>query len=136
MAEISAGNLYDMNKMLVAQAEKQLKGKALFNKFKNTVVPYFSTHNNEYFMMLCHDRRDYTVFVDSSKSAAEKLANELKECLLNRGKIFAIDKTEDGIALEIWIQMTVEKMQEGIVKEETEMFCYYLFPYDEAIVKV
>ena len=53
---------------------------------------------------------------------SKKATNELTECLKNRGDILSIDDQHNG-AWEIWI-----RNEEGI-------FCYYLFPYDNAIIE-
>lgn len=128
MAEFEAGNLYDMNKNLVAQVEKPLKGKALTNKINNEIIPYLNEKlaNHSYFMLLCHEKRDYTVFHISDRDKMETaIAQELKECLANRGTIYGIDKTEDTVALEIWINYQNE-----------EMVCYYFFPYDSGVIEL
>lgn len=120
MSEVSLGTVYDINKNLM-QHEKKLSSPALANKIKH--VKKFFEEGKEYFMLLCHDLRDYTVFRLSNKESAEKAAQELKECLLVRGEVLAIDKESNG-GMEIWI-----KNNEGA-------FCYYLFPYDNAIIEV
>ena len=47
----------------------------------------------------------------------------LKECLMNRGEVLEIEKVEETNAFEIWLRI------------DDEPFCYYLFPYDEAIIE-
>ncbi len=129
MAEIEAGNLYDMNKSLVAKYEKQLKGKALQNRIDRAVIPYLreKMKNESYFMLLCHEKRDYTVFhISDNENAMDEIIKMLKVCLLNRGAIFGIDRTPDGVALELWIKY------DG----DGEMACYYFFPYTQAIVEI
>ena len=126
MADIQAGNLYDMNKMLVAKNEKHLRGKALQNKIEQEVLPYFQDKANEkYFMLLCHEKRDYTVF-HINQYNIEEIVDILKLCLHNRGAIYGIDRTQEKDALEIWIRADDNK----------EMACYYLFPYSQAIVEL
>lgn len=130
--KVNAGTLYDVNKDLVFQTEKAHKGKALSNLIKKTVVPYLdekiNTQREEFFMLLCHEQRDYTVFSMSNQrglSIAQKCAEELKECLINRGYIYSIEKTNDG-ALEIWIRY----------KKDDSINCYFFFPYTSAVVLV
>lgn len=120
MGEVSLGTVYDINKNLM-QYEKKLSSPALTNKLKK--VEMFFKEGNKYFMMLCHETRDYTIFKLNSKESAKKATQELKECLLNRGEVLAIDKEKNG-AFEIW------------VKSNEEAFCYYLFPYDNAVIEV
>lgn len=132
MAEFNAGNLYEMNKQLVKQHEKPIKGNNLFEKIQEVVVPYFleKGKDSRYFMLLCHEKRDYTVFRFNHREFLEKpafsAAMQLKECLVNRGTVYGIDRTEDSIAVEIWLEDEMD----------SEMNCYYLFPYEEAVIEV
>lgn len=120
MGEVSLGTVYDINKNLMKN-EKKLSSPALANKLKK--VQKFFAKENTYFMLLCHDAHDYTVFRLTNIKSAEKATEELKECLLNRGEVLSIDEENNG-AFEIWI------------KNNEEAFCYYLFPYDNAIIEV
>lgn len=111
--------VYDINKQLVknltplSELELPQKQKALEN--------WFNTHCDHYAMLLCHERRDYTVFHEVSNNDA-LAAVECLTCCTNRGQIIAIDPTKDG-AFEIWLKIN------------NEPYCYYLFKYDEAIVE-
>ena len=78
--------------------------------------------NQVYFMLLCHDRRDFTLF-RVTESPAEA-ATALFEYIDNRGQLVSIDKVPNDNAYEIWI----------IVPEERD-YCYFLFPYDAAIIE-
>lgn len=119
MSEVSLGSMYDLNKNLMQQ-EKALSPVKITNKIKE-LIPYFS--KGKYFMLLCHERRDYTIFQVKNDTYQSPIlaAKELKDCLKNRGEILAIDPAEGG-AYEIWIRNL-----EGC-------FAYYLFPYDEAVI--
>lgn len=124
MAEISAGNLYDMNKILVGQGHV-LTGKVLQNKIDTDLYNYFESKRGErYFMLLCHEQRNYTIFHVNDYLSKRVICNELIESLLNRGAIYAIDITPDKYALEIWLKM------------DEELCCYYFFPYSNAVVEV
>ena len=116
---LTMGTIYDMNKNLVKQTCKPLS----LNKIRNlcnNVKTFATKTENEYFMMLCHEERDYTVFKIEDISM---FPSDLMECLTNRGDIVSIEPTEDKQAYEIWID-----------KGEEEPYCYYFFPYDAAIV--
>ena len=128
MAEFTAGNLYDMNKSLVDKYEKALKGKALQNRIDRAVIPYLNDKKDEtYFMLICHEHRDYTVFhINPGEDTLVGIITQLKICLLNRGAIYGIDRTPDGVALELWIKYN----------EYGEMACYYFFPYSQAVVEI
>ena len=120
MGEVSLGTVYDINKNLMKN-EKKLSSPALTNKLKK--VTQFFKEGQMYYMLLCHEMRDYTIFrIIDAQTSAEKATQELKECLLNRGEVLSLDKENE--AFEIWI------------KNNNEAFCYYLFPYDDAIIEV
>ena len=76
----------------------------------------------EYLMLLCNERRDFTLFKNSSREI-DKLSDEILETLNNRGEIIDITAQENN-AVEIWI------------RDNKENFCYYLFDYSAAIVEV
>lgn len=123
MSEVQLGTLYDMNKELMKN-EKPLS-KTKIREIKQKLIQFFS--EDEYFMLLCHDLHDYTVFrqCEPFLSAAKESTKILvDECLFNRGELLSIEKTEDNLAFEIWI-----RNEEGI-------FCYYLFPYTKAVIEV
>ena len=128
-SEVSLGNLYDMNKQLMEQepaisdAELQLAKEHL----RNWISANFK---QKYLMLLCHELRDYTVFnLDKTSTwyAAQpstifEAANDIIECMTNRGTLLTIDEQGDG-AWELWI-----RNPEGC-------FAYYLFPYGEAVIE-
>lgn len=123
MGEFGLGTLYDINKNAM-NAEKPMSAYALRNRL-DLVKKYFQD-NGEYFMLLCKEQSDYTVFRMTEKTVANanKTASILGECLTNRGDVLSIDKHDLGPALEIWLRI------------DGENFVYYLFPYDEAIIEV
>lgn len=125
--EIDFGlNLYNINKQLIEQTGKPLSQREL-NKIKsNLILPYFREKvmedNIRYFMLLCHEKRDYTVF--NVQDWNPIIALELLDCFKNRGEIYSIEKTKDNLALEIWIKGTDDPS------------CYYLFPYDDGVIEI
>ena len=128
-AEVSLGNLYDMNKQLMEQepaisdAELQLAKEHL----RNWISANFK---QKYLMLLCHELRDYTLFnLDKTSSWAVakpqsvyEAVNDIIECMTNRGELLVIDDQKNG-AWELWIRNA-----EGC-------FAYYLFPYGEAVLE-
>lgn len=120
VSEVSLGTTYDINKNLVKKYEKELTEEELQEK-KDLIDKFTNDHNNHYHMMLCHDRRDYTIF--HTNYSVNSVYADLIDCLKNRGKIMAIDLTKDEGAIEIWLMI------------EDEAYCYYFFPYDSAIVE-
>lgn len=128
--EISLGtNLYDINKQLVEQFDSPLSKEQLNQKKTNILLPYFKEkiekEQHKYFMLLCNDERYYTVF-EIFKANYNLLNKEVLECLNSIGLIYSIEQVQDNAAIEIWIK--------NILKNE--LFCYYLFPYDEGIIPI
>ena len=113
-------SLYEYSKQLVANEVPM--DPILFNKKMIEVSMDMVEHT--YMMLLCHDRRDYTIFhiANTDKKIAAK---EISETLHNRGKILLVDKQKDG-SWEIWIRDSLTD----------ENFAYYLFPYDDGVVEV
>lgn len=127
MSDISLGTLYDVNKNLVLKNEIELTDGVLNSK-KEIITNFMRQMNNAYYMLLCNERKDYTVFKmndkDNDDSIREIVSILVDECLKNRGEIRGIDLTKDKDAIEIWLII------------EDEAYCYYFFPYDAAIIEV
>lgn len=124
---LDMGTLYDLNKNLVKQNEIELT-EAVLNSKKEIVKNFIIKQNNYYYMLLCNDRKDYTVFhwnnICEDGGAMEIAKILVDECLKNRGEIRGIDITKDKGAIEIWLLI------------DEEAFVYYFFPYDSAIIEV
>ena len=122
---ISMGNLYDLNKQIMEQTAKPLTHLELAAK-QEALDDWFNWKIDCYAMLLCHERRDYTIFhlyENQNPNPTAIAAKECIECLKERGEILSIEKTSDNIAWEIWI-----KIKNGY-------FCYYLFPYDDGVIE-
>lgn len=127
MSNLEMGTVYDLNKQLVQTTEKVISPYKL-NEKKKLIKNFVRECKDNYFMLLCNDRKDYTIFNCISDKTEDKL-NELAnvfvdECLINRGQIKGIDLTEHKDAIEVWLSI------------DDEAFCYYFFPYDLGIVEV
>ena len=120
MADIDLGmNLYEFNQMGMAN-EPPLDIIALQVKTREMIEDLYST-KNPYWMLLCRERNDYTVFI---MITIEGTVEEMLETLKNRGQVLSIDKQKDG-NYEIWIRDPDTK----------ENFVYYFFNYEFGIVK-
>ena len=118
--EIDSGlTLYDMNKQAYSQ-EKPLDAIALNVKVNNMITDLYSS-KHPYWMLLCRERNDYTVFI---MITIKGTVEEMLETLKNRGQVLSIDKQKDG-NYEIWIRDNDTK----------ENFAYYFFNYEFGIVK-
>lgn len=127
MSNVEMGTVYDLNKQLVQSTEKVISPYKL-NEKKKLIKTFVRECKDNYFMLLCNERKDYTIFNCISDKTEDKL-NELAnvfvdECLINRGQIKGIDLTEHKDAIEVWLSI------------DDEAFCYYFFPYDLGIVEV
>jgi hypothetical protein len=136
--EVSGGTLYDINKSLVEQ-DGALDEDTVNHLFAldGIVNEYFETHYNPlpqppfncYYMLLCHEKRNYTLFnkfyYNNETVDWGKMLEELKTSLNNRGTLYSIEPTEDRVALEIWLK-----------DFDGDMDCYYLFPYNEGVIEV
>lgn len=124
--EIQGNSLYEVNKQLSSQ-EKVLSQNQIKKKL-NEIRLWFRDSIDTYAMLLCHERRDYTIFrvIESPAEAADILL----ECLENRGQVVSIDKDKANTAWEIWLR------RGDPTSESQEDYCYYLFCYDAAVIEV
>lgn len=121
--EMSAGTLYDMNKQIMKDRKplSHLELAAIQPK----VEDWFNMIIDTYAMLLCHERRDYTIFhlyETQNSNPPAVAASEFIGCLTDRGEILAIDETKDK-AWEIWLKI------------DDTPYCYYLFRYDNAVIE-
>ena len=124
MAEIEAGTLYSMNQTIM-DSMKPIATEAL-DKAKRELQAYFMANIDEkYFMLLCKELSDYTVFIINSNLSCSVAVSELNETLDYRGEILSIGKTSDDTAFEIWIR----------TDEDKKVHVYYLFPYKAGIIE-
>lgn len=122
-SKIAVGSLYDLNKDLVQKQTKPLTEEELAEK-KTMVLDFLNKKRGSYFMLLCHEQRDYTVFSLSYSGGIANATNILlDECLPNRGIIHSIDITKDENAIEIWLIIN------------GTAYCYYFFKYDDAVIE-
>lgn len=126
MAEVNLGTLYDFNKEAMKN-EKPLDP-IQFNHLTKEIVEDIIDKmdlGGQYWMLLCHDRRDYTLLNVIAVSDNATIEAELRPTLQNRGSVLSIEKQKDG-AWEIWIR--------DIDTEEN--FAYYLFQYDSGVIEI
>lgn len=105
ISRVSVGNLYDLNKDLVEKETKPLTQEELAVK-KEMVHDFLISSEAEYYMLLCNEKKDYTVFnllnMNEMFPAKDEVPNILiDECLKNRGEIRSIELTANKDAIEI-----------------------------------
>lgn len=123
MAEFDLGmNLYEFNKKGMDQLDP-IDPISLFTQILDIAKDIFTTYNAQYWMLLCNERKDYTVF-NLINPDINTFASDIKETLDNRGQVLSIDKQEDG-NFEIWIRDFNTK----------ENFVYYLFNYTYGVIE-
>jgi hypothetical protein len=123
--------LYEMNKSTLKNMET-LEGRNIMKTIKKTFIPFLKEKRltNNYFMLLCNELKDYTLFdfdcnPDNTNEEKNELAcKDLKECFLNRGNIYDMGITEDKEAIEIWVKYYADE----------EPHLYYFFPYDIGVI--
>ena len=85
---------------------------------------YSEVHQDDYYMLLCHELRYFTVFVnDMDCNKEDVIENVIIDCLNSIGEIKSIEPTEDKEAIEIWI-----------TEPEGDTYVMYFFDYGRGIV--
>ena len=108
--DVSIGTLYDVNKSIV-NSMKKLSTEEIEEKTKE-MIAFIEQHLDNYYMLLCRERNDYTIFHKTLKDNSV-IIKELLECLDVRGAVKGFDITPDEYAYEIWI--TSEEENESYV---------------------
>ena len=81
MSNLEMGTVYDLNKQLVETAEKVISPYKL-NEKKKIIKQFVRENKDNYFMLLCNERRDYTLFNIISNKEEDKL-NELADVFVD-----------------------------------------------------
>lgn len=121
-------NMYEFNRVNMGRLPL-LKTKEELDGAKRVVKNFIQDSKANYYMLLNHDNRYFTLFsFRSEKSEATNLimAQDVIECMDNCGfGIIDINPNETGDALEVWVKDL-----------ETEaVFMYMLFPYDFGVIE-
>ena len=127
-SSVSLGNLYDMNKHLMEQVP--MISEDILKEKKQELVKWIAKLSEQhYFMLLCHEKRDYTLFNiissplnDITIDQINRMAEDIVECMNNRGSLLSLELQKDG-AWELW------------ARDETGCYAYYLFPYGSAVLE-
>ena len=124
-SEVSLGTLYDMNKQIMMN-EAALTIEEINQKKEKLMDWIHERESQRYFMMLCNELKDYTVFNIKSNpitiEMVQNMANDVFECACNRGEVVGFDLQPDKV-WEIWI------------KVNDTIAAYYLFPYGAAVLE-
>lgn len=123
--DITSGmTMYDVAKQGAAAAPA-LSEEGLL-KLKEDLIKFAQTHFDTDYMLLCNERRDYTLFTNHKKldTIFETLAFDVIDCLQNRGTIVDYEVQEETGGVELWIKDFAD-----------DSAAYYFFPYGEAVIK-
>lgn len=112
-------NAYEMNKQIVGQL--QILDKEIWSEKKKMITKFCNEMKNRFYMLLCREANYYTVFYRQQNLGVEYIADIVKECAETLGDVKAVDMSEDGQAIEIWVDGTY-----GV-------FAMYFFPYDRGV---
>lgn len=124
--EINSGmTKYDMAKQGAVAAAPLSPG--ALSAMRKEIGEFAERHPDIYYMMLCHEQRDYTVFhTQYGGGWQQAVAATIQECLENRGSIVGYEIQEETGGIELWIKDI----------DANEAYAYYFFPYGPAIVEV
>lgn len=127
-AEMSIGNLYEINQQMMKN-EKPLSDEQLTDKIyaiNDWIQKVEDKIHSKYYMLLCHERRDYTLFNlrQASQINCLSAAADVIDCANNRGDILAVEHQEEDDVWEIWIRTIDDRC-----------CAYYLFPYGQAVLE-
>ena len=117
-------NRVNMGQLPYLETEEEIDGAKII--IKN----YINKTCNEFYMMLNHDLRDFTLFnfrnglLNDTK--IQVMADDIIECVQNRGfGLLDVNPDEAGMAIEIWVK-----------NRETEtVYMFLLFPYDVGVIQ-
>ena len=123
MADIQAGTLYAINQSIMQNQNPMTKEER--ESASKKIKTYFMENIDEkYFMLLCKELSDYTIFNISSTIKCGFAADEFDETINNRGEVLSIADAP-GNVFEIWIKM----------KNSKKVHAYYLFPYKLGVIE-
>ena len=117
-------NVYEFNKNIM----KQMTPIEDLSKGKKELINFLEmTPAEQYLMLLCREKNDYTLFNFYDTWSDEQFANDVIECFTNRElSIVNIETVDNGMAIELW------------VKEPGQMenaYLYYIFPADQMVIE-
>ena len=124
MAEIEAGNVFELNKQ-IRRKSSPMESEKLNEAITNLAGWCSFRCNARYYMLLCKERSDYTIFRLKNFNY-DQAGQEVKEVLESRGQIIGVDYLHGFDAYECWVKDP----------ETDEPFMYMFFVCDDFIVEV
>jgi hypothetical protein len=128
--EIDSGmNMYDFNRINMGQFP-YLETEEEINRAKLTLKNYIRKTLGSFYMMLNHERKDFTLFYFQNDTITEvkinTMVNDIIECMDNRNLgLLDVCLDDADAAIEVWVK-----------DRETEtVYLYILFPYDNGVIQ-
>lgn len=125
--------LYDLNKQMVKSLPPMdEEGKQAF--INNIFNPYIAKESNKYYMLLCKELSYFTVF-HKDEVNIDNFAETVHLLLSDRGTIITAgwDNEEAQTGIEYWLSVKTPIENNP---DFSDIYCFYLFRYDEGIVEV
>lgn len=124
------GTLYDINKSAYA-AMPDMDAKAFGSMTTNVGLWFSSRPERKYFMFLCRELNDYTVF-HLNGTNYNLAREELIDLIKSRGACVGIEYDHAGDAYDVWVKRPIV----GENGQRVEAFMYKLFPCDDFIIEI
>lgn len=127
MANVDMGlNVYEFNKNIMKQLP--VMEEEGINNVKEELKNYLEiTPAEQYLMMLCKEKNDYTLFNFHDAWEEHQFADDIIECMENRGYgIINCETVENGTAVELWVKAPGQM-------EDADL--YYIFPADSMVIE-
>lgn len=125
--------LYDLNRQMVKSLPPMDNdGKVAF--INNIFNKFIEKDSNKYYMLLCKELSYFTVFHKDDINT-DNFAETVHQLLSERGTIITAgwDNEENQNSIEYWVSVKTPIENNP---NYTEIYCFYLFRYDEGIVEV
>lgn len=122
---VSVGSLYEMNQQMFKQMKPPLPRKIDMD-LANIGAWFSSNYGVQYFMLLCKERSDYTLFHINDYNYSQAV-QELREVLEERGEIMGFDFVHGENCYQCWVRERTEN---------PEVFMFMLFDADWMVVEI
>ena len=122
--KMTLGSVYDLNRSLYKNVPPMAADSA--QEFFNNVGMWFSSKpGNVYFMFLCRELNDYTIFHFGTTNFAQG-QTELEDLVKSRGELKDIEYNHDTDSYDFWVT--------SVFDEEVHM--YKLFMCQDFIIEI
>lgn len=116
-------NRVNMGQLPYLETEEEIKGA------KSIIKNYLKTNTSNYYMLLNHDNRDFTLFnfrENITDLKINTMTNDVIECMENRMfGLLDVGLDEAGCAIEVWVK---DRKTEAV-------YMYLLFPYENGVIE-